>query len=219
MYDKENIGGVVLAGGLASRMGFDKAKIRKQADLGARNILEHNVHLLQTFCREVWVSCRADALREGFTCVPDIYAQRGPAGALHASLLHAQARGLKAILVLACDMPAVSVASLEVLCKARMAASHDFSSLHIVPHAQPPLMTAYWQPERNFVQSLLALYEVAALPYFQEAVEEDKVKLRWIIPEAAQRRIVHTSQDCEQYDIFFNLNTPKDIQTWRKALR
>ncbi len=213
------MGGVVLAGGLASRMGFDKAQIRQQRCLGARNILEHNVHLLQKFCSEVWVSCRGDALREGFPCVADIYPQKGPAGAIHASLLHAQALGLKAILVLACDMPAVDALALKRLCQARVASPQEFASLHIVPHTQAPLMTAFWQPERNFVQSLLAVYEVEALPYFQEAVEEDKVKLRWIVPQEAQRRVTYTQEECAAQDIFFNLNTPKDIQTWRKALR
>ncbi len=211
------LGGVVLAGGLASRMGFDKAKIRKQADLGKRNILEHNSHLLSTFCATVWVSCRADALREGFTCIPDIYENRGPAGAIHASLLHAQKLGLEGIMVLACDMPAVSAEALHKLCMARKAMPEDFTALGILAHAHAPLMTAYWQQERDFVQSLLAVYEVGALPYFQQAVEEDKVKLRKIVPVQAQRRVLYEQKQDE--DIFFNLNTPKDLLTWRKGMR
>ncbi len=215
MQKKYALGGVVLAGGMASRMGFDKAHICEPQELGQRTILEHNVHLLESLCENVWVSCRADFLREGFTCVPDIYAQRGPAGAIHASLLHAKALGLQGILAIACDMPAVTVDAMRTLCSAHEASQEELCAFDAVPHALAPLMTAYWQEERNFVQSLLAVYAVEALPYFQDAVETDKVKLRWIIPEAAQRRLVYLGER----DIFFNLNTPKDVETWRKGLR
>ncbi len=214
---KGALGGVVLAGGLASRMGFDKATIRQQSPWARYNLLEHNVRLLQTACDTVWVSCRADGLRDGFTCVPDIYPERGPAGAIHASLLHAQSLNLDGILVLACDMPAVTEQSLHNLCEARVAPAEAFSALQVQAHEAPTLMTAYWQPERDFVQSLLAIYEVGSLPYFQQAVEEQKVKLRWIVPREAQRRILYSSP--EEQDIFFNLNTPKDVESWQKGLR
>ncbi len=216
---KSALGGVVLAGGLASRMGFDKAIIRQQSPWARHNLLEHNVHLLQKVCDTVWVSCRADGLRDGFTCVPDIFPERGPAGAIHASLLHAQSLHLDGILVLACDMPAVTEQALQHLCTAHRAPAEALSALQVQPHAQPALMTAYWQPERDFVQSLLAIYEVGALPYFQQAVEEQKVKLRWIVPKQAQRRILYAQAQEQEQDIFFNLNTPKDVESWKKGSR
>ncbi len=229
MASKYNLGGVVLAGGLATRMGFDKATLTgknsthqsgyKQDYKQGQTILHCNYTLLSKFCSKVWVACRADVLREGYTCIPDVVEGRGPAGAIHASLLHAKTLGLDGILIVACDMPSVTEEAIERLCKARLAQGDDFAYYDILEHSSATLMTAYWQPERDFLQSLLAIYEVDALPYYERAVQEDKLKLRWIVPHEAQRRIVYTTPSKAQEDIFFNLNTPKDVETWRKALR
>ncbi|MHC1652003.1 molybdenum cofactor guanylyltransferase [Stenotrophomonas maltophilia] len=71
-----SINGIVLAGGLSSRMGRDKAGLPWQG----RTLLEHMRGLLtQAGAREVWVSGNYPA----FGGIPDRVAGCGPLGGLH----------------------------------------------------------------------------------------------------------------------------------------
>ncbi len=71
-----SINGIVLAGGLSSRMGRDKALLPWQG----RTLLEHMRGLLmQAGAREVWVSGNYPA----FGAVPDRVARCGPLGGLY----------------------------------------------------------------------------------------------------------------------------------------
>jgi molybdopterin-guanine dinucleotide biosynthesis protein A len=112
-------GGVVLTGGLSTRMGTDKAFVvpgdggpvlverarRALADAGAREVLA--------------VGGDRARLRDlGFTTVPDRVPGRGPLGGLISGL---RAALLDLIVVLSCDLPAIDAATVTELvrCLAR----------------------------------------------------------------------------------------------------
>ena len=110
--DEAPIFGLVLAGGLSTRFGSDKAA----AQVGGLSLLEGAVQLLQSCLEEVWVSVRpdqaSDALRSRFRCLFDRYPGQGPAAGLEAA--HAQAPE-HAWLALACDQPGLGGADLRRL--------------------------------------------------------------------------------------------------------
>ena len=96
--------GVVLAGGLSSRMGSDKA----QLSLDGQSLLERaKAVLAQAGAERVFVSSNTlngDAL-------PDIYPQRGPLCGLHAALLADELP----IVAMPVDMPLLSAFDIQLL--------------------------------------------------------------------------------------------------------
>lgn len=139
------ISGLVLAGGLSTRFGSDKAA----AEIGGVSLLERAVRLLESVLDDVWVSVRpdqaSDALRSRYRCLLDRHPGQGPAAGLEAA--HAAAPG-RAWLALACDQPSLSGADLE-----RLVAERD-------PNAAA---TACCDPATGLVQPLCAIYEPATL--------------------------------------------------------
>lgn len=139
------ISGVVLAGGLSTRFGSDKAA----AEIGGVSLLARAVRLLESVLDDVRVSVRPDqaceALRSRYRCLPDRHPGQGPAAGLEAA--HAAAPE-RAWLALACDQPSLSGADLE-----RLVAERD-------PNAAA---TAFSDPSTGAVQPLCAIYEPATL--------------------------------------------------------
>ena len=139
------ISGVVLAGGLSTRFGSDKAA----AEVGGVSLLERSVRLLESVLDDVWVSVRpdqaSDALRSHYRCLLDRHPGAGPAAGLEAA--HAAAPG-RAWLALACDQPGLRAADIK-----RLVAERD-------PDAAA---TAYCDPATGAPQPLCAVYEAATL--------------------------------------------------------
>ncbi len=215
-----HVGAVVLAGGKSSRMSAltgNKAQLEMHT---GESLLQHNVRLLQNYCQQVWVSCQKGAPYAHYVNVPDVFPHSGPVGGVHASLVYAEKLGLEAVLVLACDMPTVQGALLEKLLQTRHEAQRTYASVQgacgmsYEAHQKAPLLTAFFDQEHQRLQTLLAIYEVSALPYFIAALSQDeqKLKISRLIPEARQQRIVYT-QGIEA-ESFINLNTPQDVSSF-----
>ncbi|MFT6985950.1 MAG: molybdopterin-guanine dinucleotide biosynthesis protein A [Psychromonas sp.] len=94
------IAGVVLAGGLSTRMGKDKAQLL----LAQQTLLSRAVLLLESLCLEnVFVSGQY----RGFSCIADLHQESGPLAGLHACAesLFGQ---YDALFIMAVDMPLLS---------------------------------------------------------------------------------------------------------------
>lgn len=139
------LSGLVLAGGLSTRFGSDKAAAR----IGGLSLLERAVRLLGHCLDDVRVSVRpgqaGDALRARFRCLADLHANRGPAAGLEAA--HARAPR-RAWLALACDQPGLSRRDIE-----RLIAERD-------PRCAA---TAFCNPDSGAAEPLCAIYEPATL--------------------------------------------------------
>ena len=139
------LSGLVLAGGLSTRFGSDKAAAR----IGGLSLLERAVRLLSHCLDDVRVSVRpeqaSDALRARFRCLADRHAERGPAAGLEAG--HAQAPR-RAWLALACDQPGLSRSDIG-----RLIAERD-------PRCAA---TAFCNPDSGAAEPLCAIYEPATL--------------------------------------------------------
>ena len=146
------LSGLVLAGGLSTRFGSDKAAAR----IGGLSLLERAVRLLSQCLEDVRVAVRpeqaGDALRARFRCLADLHANRGPAAGLEAA--HAQAPR-RAWLALACDQPGLSRSDIE-----RLIAERD-------PRRA---VTAFCNPGSGAAEPLCAIYEPATLADLSETV-------------------------------------------------
>jgi molybdopterin-guanine dinucleotide biosynthesis protein A len=138
--------GLVLAGGRSQRMGQDKGKLAYHG----QEQRAYAAELLASFCQDVHVSCRPDQVVEleyaGLRPLPDTFADLGPlSGILSALRLDPNA----AWLVVACDLPFLSEATLA----------------HLVQHRQPArLATAFQSPENEWPEPLITIWEPASYP-------------------------------------------------------
>ncbi|GAC1380869.1 MAG: hypothetical protein NVSMB30_28650 [Hymenobacter sp.] len=132
--------GLVLAGGRSERMQTDKGRLHYHA-LDQR---QHTAALLGEFCPDVRVSVRPDQAADvpaGLVPLPDTFLNLGPLGGVLSAF---QADPNAAWLVLACDLPFLTRATLEFL----------------VAHRQPGrAATALRSPGNDFPEPLVTIWE------------------------------------------------------------
>ena len=87
------VAGVVLAGGLSSRMGRDKALLRVYGS-DSPDLLARTHALLASLLPQCWVSCRPGLPRAGYQCIFDEKNDCGPVAGVVAALRTAQALSL-----------------------------------------------------------------------------------------------------------------------------
>lgn len=213
--------GVVLAGGLSSRLGTDKARLRllplqpprteRATDsVPARaappapleqDLLTRTIDLLRACTDDVAVSCRASGQSSRdvrpWRHIPDEEEGNGPVGAL-CSILRAEPRP---VLVLPCDLPFMTEQVLRRLLAARA--------------ARPPdaVMTVFRQRETGRLEPLVAIYEPACRPWFEAALTTGERRLGAVVPERLRVCIPYTEAEALP---FFNLNTPADLDVARR---
>lgn len=155
----QKIYGLVLVGGESRRMGRDKALLSYD---GKETQLERSVRLLGETCDQVFVSQRAEqdfAIPSTATVIHDcIDSVKGPlCGILSAMQTHPEAHWL----VVACDLPNLSVDTLQYLIK-------QFK-------AKPPALTAYRSYYDDLPEPLCAIYPSGSdLPLIELAEEIGK---------------------------------------------
>ncbi|UOQ53904.1 NTP transferase domain-containing protein [Hymenobacter cellulosivorans] len=132
--------GLVLAGGQSQRMQTDKGRLNYHG-LEQR---EYAARLLATVCTDVHVSCRPDQIAElpaGLLPLPDRFLDLGPMGGILSAF---QLDPNAAWLVVACDLPFLSEASLQHLVQRRNGAK---------------IATAFQSPENEFPEPLITIWE------------------------------------------------------------
>ena len=93
--------GYVLAGGLSTRMGTDKADML----FDGATMLEIAVATMAIVCKEVSVVGVRDQVPAGVTCIADMYPGCGPMGGIQAALRDCRQRGAEFAVFLPVDMP------------------------------------------------------------------------------------------------------------------
>jgi molybdopterin-guanine dinucleotide biosynthesis protein A len=184
--------GVVLAGGLSSRMGRDKAWLT----FFGQPLLRRVAEVLAAVTGEVMVSGR-DPAPFGFDCpwLPDETPRLGPAGGVMTVL----AATNRPCLVVSCDLPFLEPETL-----ARLVAAWRNGP-------DTALMTTYRIVETGFVESLVAIYDPAGLPLLRENLEQGQRRLSAIFPEALRRHLDYSRDDPAVARAFFNVNSPPDL--------
>lgn len=182
--------GLVLAGGYSRRMRQDKATL----PYAGRSQLARAVDLLTPRVERCWVSVRpdqsAEAQRASYPLIVDLQPDLGPLGGIQAAL---HAHSDRAWLVLACDLPFLTDASLDHL---------------IAQRDSTRMATAYRSSHDGLPEPLCAIYE----PICREAVD------RWIeqgqrCPRSLLGRLDTLLLEPIDARALENINTPEEYAT------
>jgi molybdopterin-guanine dinucleotide biosynthesis protein A len=194
--------GVILAGGLSSRMGVARKALLR---LGDRTLLEHVIGRLQPQLSHLLLSCEsqtADFDHLGLPLVPDLLPhQRGPLAGLYSALQYLENTGQENGLVLCpCDAPFIPGNLVQALLDAGQGAE------------QPAVVVSYqgeWQPTFSMWRK-----------HHLEAVRDALVMRGLGGLKAVLRSLPHEVVEWapSQPPPFFNVNTPADLEVARMWL-
>ncbi len=147
--------GLVLTGGKSTRMGSDKAALNYHGQEESRRVFE----LLGEFCREVFISCRADQAnlpgRQGLPQIHDTMTGKGPLSGILAAF---EARPEATWLVVACDLPHLDREVLANLLAQRN--PHRFATAYRGHQDLPEPLCALYEPKAR-----ARLYQFLAAGY------------------------------------------------------
>lgn len=182
--------GLVLVGGRSTRMGRDKAALAYGDKPQA--VAAHE--LLQTVCPRVFLSCRPGQ-PASLPAIHDVVADLGPMGGILSALTaHPDA----AWLVLACDLPFVTAATLR----------------HLVAHRDPSRpATAFRGPRDGLPEPLCAIYEPTILETLRDRVARGRLSPRGALIDLAVPLL--DPPDGRALD---NVNDPHEFERAREAL-
>jgi molybdopterin-guanine dinucleotide biosynthesis protein A len=175
--------GFVLAGGSSSRMGLDKALLR----YGSTTLIQHVAARVAAAAGSAsLVGSPARYRHLGYPVIPDNFADGGPVAGIQAALAASAADWN---LVVACDMPAVTVEFLEVL----LATAERSGAEALIPR---------WP--RGWLEPLCAVYRRELAGPLAEALRQG---VRKAAAALASLRVAYWPITEPGY--FANLNTPR----------
>ncbi|HEX8501002.1 MAG TPA: molybdenum cofactor guanylyltransferase [Pyrinomonadaceae bacterium] len=188
-----DVEGFILAGGLSSRMGADKSRLR----LGGRTFVELAAEALGAVAGRVsLVGSRPDAGAHGLPVVRDVYEGLGAIGGLHAAL---GACGAPWAAVVSCDLPFVTGGLF-----ARLASLRGGDADAVAP-----------LQEDGRPQPLCALYAADACRAAAESlIRSGELRPRALLRTVRTRWVAFAElSDLPGAPLFFaNVNTPEDYE-------
>jgi molybdopterin-guanine dinucleotide biosynthesis protein A len=138
--------GLVLAGGKSIRMGHDKSLIQWHGKEQKYYVAD----MLQAFCDEVYISCRAEQASEidsNYNALPDMVDAKGPSAGILTAL---NTKPDAAWLVVACDLPLLDKATLQYLIDNRD--TGKVATTYKSPHdGLPEPLITIWEPKSKEV--------------------------------------------------------------------
>jgi molybdopterin-guanine dinucleotide biosynthesis protein A len=182
--------GLVLVGGRSMRMGRDKAAL--QYGDKPQSVVAYE--MLSGCCAKVFVSCRQGQTADR-PAIHDVVENIGPMGGILSAFA---AHPDKAWLVLACDLPFLTAATLR----------------HLIAHRDPTqLATAYRSAHDGLPEPLCAIYEPAIAGKLREFVAQEKV-----CPRKALLQLGGALWDLPEARALDNVNHPHEFEAARTAL-
>lgn len=192
----ESVVGVILAGGLARRMGGgDKCLL----PLSGKTLLQRTLDRAQPQVSKLLLNANGNSLRFARTklpVVPDIYPDNlGPLAGIHASLdwLQKDNPGAEWLASFASDTPFFPT---DLVARLLAAANDQQAQLAVATsksRAHPVFALWHASLREKIAQQL----ETGEIPRLQDWVKQQKV--------------VEVDFAAENYDPFFNINTPQDL--------
>ncbi len=189
----QSITGVVLAGGKSSRMGRDKSQI-------AYHDTQHELftaRLLDQFCSEVYIS-KAKNSRASigeFNILQDAVTDIGPIGGIYSIFKFEKSN---AIMVAACDLPLLSLNSIQKLVNGR---SPEYDAICLQ------------STESQYPEPLMAIYEQSMRELIISSVESGQLSPSQILRKCKLKSIIVDP------DTVFNANTEEDVAQALKKLK
>lgn len=180
--------GIILAGGMSSRMGQDKGLMQFRG----KQMVQYSIDLLSQFTSHILISSNNPLYNQfNLPVIADIYKNCGPIGGLHASLL---ATTTKWNIILSCDAPYVDPKLFQSMLK--MIADQDA----IVP-----------KREKGF-EPLFGIYNRKLSPFLEEKIKMLDYKLQKILKERDITLFDTTDLQTLIPNLFSNINSPEDLK-------
>ena len=184
--DKNDLTGIVLAGGKSGRIGMDKGLM----EWNGRMLVQYSIEALRPFCRQILISTNNEEYaRFGFPLVEDKYPHIGPLGGLHASL---SVSGSRHHMVLACDMPLVDHEIIRLL----LAGSDNFQA--VVPVVNKRLIP------------VCGYYHSSVLPVLEKEIGAGLYKSALFLQRLRVNELLITNPVLQNK--FFNVNSIEDFK-------
>jgi|WetSurSiteA1Bulk_404760.scaffolds.fasta_scaffold00706_14 molybdenum cofactor guanylyltransferase len=186
---RQDITGIVLAGGQSRRMGQDKALM----EFHGKPLIQHAVTILQHVCSRVIISSnKQDYLFTGCEIWPDELAVKAPLSGIYTCLKRSTDDW---IAVLSCDMPAIHPGLFRHL----LSCTQNFDV--VVP-----------VHDLDRIEPLCCLYNRSAIPLLEQFVERQQYSLQQFI-RASRHNLVEIGVALGFYSngMFANLNTAEDM--------
>lgn len=177
--------GLILVGGLSTRMGMDKSQMVYHAKPQWQYLYE----TVAPFCQQTFLSCREDQ-KEQFPeelQLLDPY-ETGPLGGILSAF---EVSPNEAWLVVACDMPFVNKHTFDFLLQNREKAR---------------LATAFENPITHLPEPLLAIWEPSAYSLVKETFQKDQRSPLSILKNAQVCLL-----ECPEIDWLRNVNTAEEL--------
>ena len=187
---KKQLTGILLAGGASRRMGSDKSLI----DFKGIPLIQHCYTKIKDICDEIIISANIPDKYSFLNAktIPDEVIGLGPIGGIYACLKHS---GSDANLILASDMPYLSVELINYLC------DHKGLAEFVVPETTP-----------GKIEPLCAIYHKAVIPLLKKMIDKNELKIQ-NLRFYCSTIMVNISPDLDFYTptLFQNINTPDDL--------
>ena len=188
--------GLVLAGGFSRRMGSDKALL----DYHGKPQAIHAYEQVAAWTESAWVSCREGQLAFDVPQLHDRIEGQGPMGGI---LRAFEEDPDAAWLVVACDLPLLSEAVLELL---------------IAERDPDKIATAFRASGNGLPEPLCAIYEPASASILREWLAQDRRCPRKVLITQDEQEGAVRLLDLPGQNPLDNANVPEDIERLKEAL-
>lgn len=192
---RDELEGFILAGGMSSRMGTDKARLR----LGGETLVSRVAYALGGVCTRIsLVSSRHVEADFGLPVVEDIYGERGAMGGIHAALRSCAGEWAA---VASCDLPFVTRDLFRRLSSLRGDGADAIAPIQADGRAQP----------------LCALYSRRCEVVCEGLIRAGELRPREMLERVRTRWVSHAElSDLDGSEDFFrNVNTPEEFEAAR----
>lgn len=185
----KDVSAIILAGGLSSRMGTDKAELA----WNGVTLIEHQVKkMLSLGIDDVILSGYKKPI-SGTRCVSDVNPGKGPLGGIHTGLLAARHPHC---LVLSVDVPLVPEDTLASLIDAHIAGE---SVITVLSH-------------KGRTEPLIGIYERGLSALAEEILQSDNTSVRVLFEKIGAEAFEYAGDEV----LLLNCNTPTEYSTLRQ---
>jgi molybdenum cofactor guanylyltransferase len=185
---RNEISGIVLAGGKSSRMGTDKALLI----FDNQTLLQRMVNLMDAFCQKIYVSGQnSDYLIGEVELIPDKISDCGPIAGLFSSL---SASKTDWNLVISVDVPIVNQELLT----------------HIISNADSCDCVVPKHDDR--IEPSIAMYHRSCLPMIQEMINTGDFKLQNLVSKLNTKYLNCDELLLKYPRMFLNVNRMEDFR-------
>ena len=186
MKFKNNITGIILAGGKSSRMGTEKGLIIYKN----KPFVEHIIEAMSPLVDNIIIISNNKAYESfGFKCYEDLIKNTGPLAGIYTGLRYSKTNNN---LIVSCDIPLIKTVVLQKL---------------IDQKNDAPEVTQIQSQGKNM--PLIALYKKSCEVIFMEELHQNQKKVQKALKKCNVKTVII---DGSLEQVTANINTPEDLE-------